>query len=716
MITNFVLYVGENQIFHAGNLSDLENPVVRGYYNRRVDAFTDARTLIEQNVSTCVCLQGFVLQNGELKLIMPGDGRNIMDITEMEKSGGDGGFSGTETDPIYRADKPSIVFNADLNTHNTSNASHTDIRTLVNNLDFVKSVSKNDVNGDVTFTFRDNSTLTMNIFVANLAKDIDYDSDTKEIVITKQNGDVIRISVVDLIDVYLGSNGTHIQVTIGPNNTINAVLKAGTVTANELSQALLELINSKVTAAFVNGVIDGHNEDIEAHGINQIKGNIQEIQSDIKDIQGEIEDLQQNGDGNTENNSSDDMRGIAQYKIGSEITLSKEVDGSDPITNSSDIEQSLSLFAQGDWEDWLEESKAKVNDFVYSEIYNWMLEIIEIEPHLIFKALPMNPSGEGSDNNSNNGSVDWSSIQNKPNDFIPSLHKHVVADITDLEPIDLDEFLTKEELSKEIQNRIDADNSLSERIDEAKAIAEGRASARVFTDIEELDAWLLILENVDLLNIGDHFLIIDLNVPDFWWDGTQKRQLETEKVDLTEYYTKTQIDNLLSSKVDLTTFNTQLASKLDKTETAADSAKLGGQLPSYYATADELRNIQSNEYFTGTLLGPSSAQGNQTISIDWQNMDTPLRDHETFAISINKNGPYQQAAGVIICSSADADIQGAAGVAPLVATFYPNTFKQLNITVPTFHTGDRRIQFQFNYIINDWGDASTLFFSVCRFK
>jgi len=121
-------------------------------------------------------------------------------------------------------------------------------------------------------------------------------------------------------------------------------------------------------------------------------------------------------------------------------------------------------------------------------------------------------------------------------------------------------------LNTETQNRINADNALSGRVDEARAIAEGRARAKVFADVAELDAWLLVQENVDALNIGDLFLIIALDVPDYWWDGTQKQESESAKVDLTQYYTKTQIDNLLSSKLDITAFNTAMGLKVDITD------------------------------------------------------------------------------------------------------------------------------------------------------
>jgi len=139
--------------------------------------------------------------------------------------------------------------------------------------------------------------------------------------------------------------------------------------------------------------------------------------------------------------------------------------------------------------------------------------------------------------------------------------KSTLALKTDLTPL-----ATTAALNAETQNRINADNALSGRIDEAKAIAQGRSRAKVFNNTAELDAWLAIQTNKDTLNIGDNFFLIATGEPDYWWDGTQKRALETEKVDLTQYYTKAQIDNLLSSKVDVTTFNTQLGLKVEQSD------------------------------------------------------------------------------------------------------------------------------------------------------
>lgn len=69
----------------------------------------------------------------------------------------------------------------------------------------------------------------------------------------------------------------------------------------------------------------------------------------------------------------------------------------------------------------------------------------------------------------------------------------------------------------------------------ALSIATGKNQARVFATVEALDAWLAVPTNVAQLNVGDNFYITAVDVPDYWWDGTQKQKLETQKIDLAAY-------------------------------------------------------------------------------------------------------------------------------------------------------------------------------------
>lgn len=85
-----------------------------------------------------------------------------------------------------------------------------------------------------------------------------------------------------------------------------------------------------------------------------------------------------------------------------------------------------------------------------------------------------------------------------------------------------------------IKNKPDMDK-FQEQIEEAEAIAKGRATGYVFDTIDDLDAWLADPTNTANLVLGDNLYIRATDVPDYWWDGEQKQILETQKVDLDGY-------------------------------------------------------------------------------------------------------------------------------------------------------------------------------------
>lgn len=121
-------------------------------------------------------------------------------------------------------------------------------------------------------------------------------------------------------------------------------------------------------------------------------------------------------------------------------------------------------------------------------------------------------------------------------------------------------------------------NSVQELALQAKSIAEGRSKAKVFATEEAMTLWLADADNVSTLNIGDNLYIEDINVPDYWWTGTEPQILETSTIDLTDYYTKIQVDNLLQQKytkpsdgIPLSDLSTQVQTSLSKANTAIQS-------------------------------------------------------------------------------------------------------------------------------------------------
>ena len=75
-----------------------------------------------------------------------------------------------------------------------------------------------------------------------------------------------------------------------------------------------------------------------------------------------------------------------------------------------------------------------------------------------------------------------------------------------------------------------------------ESIARGKASAKVFDTAEEMNDWLSDPDNVETLKIGDNLYIRDTNAPDYWWDGEQPQILEAQAINLSDYYTKQEVD------------------------------------------------------------------------------------------------------------------------------------------------------------------------------
>jgi hypothetical protein len=89
----------------------------------------------------------------------------------------------------------------------------------------------------------------------------------------------------------------------------------------------------------------------------------------------------------------------------------------------------------------------------------------------------------------------------------------------------------------------------------AMSVAHGQCKALVFDTKNDLDEWLEGSAThpseyvASDLNIGDVLFIRDLDVPDYWWDGMAVQTLESD-IDLSNYYNKTETEELIDSKID----------------------------------------------------------------------------------------------------------------------------------------------------------------------
>ncbi|KAA6376061.1 MAG: hypothetical protein EZS28_028411 [Streblomastix strix] len=69
-------------------------------------------------------------------------------------------------------------------------------------------------------------------------------------------------------------------------------------------------------------------------------------------------------------------------------------------------------------------------------------------------------------------------------------------------------------------------------LQEVRDIASGKSKAYVFDTQSDLNDWMAIQDNVAKLAIGDNLYIVDKQVVDYCWDGTDLKVLETEQPDM----------------------------------------------------------------------------------------------------------------------------------------------------------------------------------------
>lgn len=88
---------------------------------------------------------------------------------------------------------------------------------------------------------------------------------------------------------------------------------------------------------------------------------------------------------------------------------------------------------------------------------------------------------------------------------------------------------------------------------EAKSIALGKANSLCFDTQKQLFDWVqgnyvrTDSKTTADLKTGDNLYIVELGVPDYWWDGQTIQPLGAEKPDFSDYYTKNQIDARISN-------------------------------------------------------------------------------------------------------------------------------------------------------------------------
>lgn len=199
------------------------------------------------------------------------------------------------------------------------------------------------------------------------------------------------------------------------------------------------------------------------------------------------------------------------------------------------------------------------------------------------------------------------------------------------------------------------DTTIQYELNKIEEIANGKCTTYVKTfrnktdpnyvegtdDSEVLETWLTQVDTTQF-KVGDIFLIKDIGVPDYWWNGEGISVLETTKVSLNEYYTQIEVDSKLA---DLTTsFDTKLTKKQNiqniQLQDYADVTryyKLGSMV------IDNSGNY-GNFTFTGRLGGWTNANA-ATYSI--MLMNRGAYDGNTITSAVSAMGPYESAIGAV---------------------------------------------------------------------
>ncbi|KAA6390160.1 MAG: hypothetical protein EZS28_014313 [Streblomastix strix] len=75
------------------------------------------------------------------------------------------------------------------------------------------------------------------------------------------------------------------------------------------------------------------------------------------------------------------------------------------------------------------------------------------------------------------------------------------------------------------------------QLQDVRDIATGKSKAYVFSRQGELNDWMAVQDNVAKLVIGENLYIVDKQVTDYWWDGTDLKVLETELPEMSNVIT-----------------------------------------------------------------------------------------------------------------------------------------------------------------------------------
>lgn len=142
---------------------------------------------------------------------------------------------------------------------------------------------------------------------------------------------------------------------------------------------------------------------------------------------------------------------------------------------------------------------------------------------------------------------------------------------------------------------------------EAKTIALGKANSLVFDTKEQLDSWVAGTytrpdgKTTADLKVGDNLYIVEVGVPDYWWDGSSIQPLGAEKPNLADYYTVDRINEKIGSCI---------FGQMSEAEYDAACQGTGG---------DKMIRIKARSQFVSIYIPDLQANTDYTISFSYYN-------------------------------------------------------------------------------------------------
>lgn len=159
--------------------------------------------------------------------------------------------------------------------HNAAEDAHGDLRELLRGA--VGLPEYDPQTYALTFTAQSGATVVVDLPLEVMG--LDYDPATKEMIYTAADGTKRRISLADFVDIYIGSVGPEIQITVDAGNVIRAKLLDGSVGWAHLTTDLRSRIGSKVDAIPGKGLSANDYTDADKAEVAKIAGKAEAVKT-----------------------------------------------------------------------------------------------------------------------------------------------------------------------------------------------------------------------------------------------------------------------------------------------------------------------------------------------------------------------------------------------------------------------------------------------------